>query len=156
MLIAPHALTGATLALIVPNKALALLLALGSHFMFDFFLPHWNPSIFTELKDKKKLSLNTILFIFADALLALILVLGIVFSKTWPRLDESFIVILAAFMAILPDFVKIPYYFFGSQHKLLKLYINFERKYQAKAGKFWGILTQVAVMLGCFYIASIV
>jgi len=154
MLTTPHALTGVTLVLIVPNKALALLLALLSHFMFDFFLPHWNPSIFTELKNEKKLSLNTVLFIVIDALLALIIVLTIAFTKT-SNLVSFILVMLGAFMAILPDFIEIPYYFLGSQNKLLKLYVDFERKYQAKAGKFWGTLTQLVVMAVCFYIISL-
>ena len=49
MLETPHVIVGAAIAYKVVNPALALPLALGSHFILDI-TPHWNPHLSTETK----------------------------------------------------------------------------------------------------------
>jgi len=150
MLTTPHALVG----LVIINKSpnfLGLFLALISHFILDFFLPHWNPHIYTEFKKSKKVSYSSLKIILVDGILAVILTLFIM-SKNLPNLTQTFLFGLAAFLAISPDLIAIPYYFLKQKNKLLKTYIAFERKYQSHCEVFWGMITQIIVVLVCFKI----
>ncbi len=147
MLTTPHAMIAIVIFLYIPNKFLAFFLALMSHFLFDFFFPHWNPHLFTELKNEKKLSRKTVIFIFYDALAAVIITLIVIYFKTWPNFSASVLLILVELAAVLPDLVEIPYYFLGSKNKILQKYVNFQHNHQADAGMKTDIASQVAVIL---------
>jgi len=51
----PHVVVAAAIAVNVANPALAIPLALGSHFVLEK-VPHWNPHLNTELKKFGKVS----------------------------------------------------------------------------------------------------
>jgi hypothetical protein len=150
MLTTPHALVGATLVLLIPNKGLALLLAFSSHFLFDAFLPHWNPSIYREIRQQKKLSPKTLSFIIFDALLGVMLTVGLTYWYAWPDQQLSAAIIIGSLLAILPDFIEVPFYFFHYQSKLMLNYVRFCHRFQARAEKLIGLLTQLAVIFVCF------
>ena len=153
MLSTPHVALGMSLILIIPDKILALTLALLSHFVFDFALPHWNPPLFRDYKKTKKLSFPSLLVIFFDSLLALWLIANVIyFTSSTSR--QMLYIILAAFLSILPDLVKIPVYFFKLKNELLLTYIKYEHKYQARAKAGIGILTQLVVLVACLYFIS--
>lgn len=151
MLTTPHTLLALALMLIIPNKLLALLMAFLSHFITDFFLPHWNPSIYSEHKKNHKLILSTVRFIFFDAFLAVSLMVAVIFSKAWPDLKYSLLIAVGCLLAVLPDLVEIPYYFLNSSNKLIQKYVVFQHKHQAKAGKLGGILNQLIVIFFSLY-----
>ncbi|NMB56706.1 hypothetical protein GYA19_02095 [Candidatus Beckwithbacteria bacterium] len=149
MLLTPHTIIALYLILNF-NPALALPASFVSHFLFDFFFPHWNPHLFTEMKENGKLSWNTLKVIFGDALLALGLTLFFAFKKL-PNYQEAFFILIAAFLAILPDIIEIPYYFLKSKNGILKKIINFEHLHQAKANKFWGSFSQIVLIIICLW-----
>ncbi len=146
MLTTPHALVGAFILLTTPNFFLGCFLALLSHFLLDFFIPHWNPHLYTEIKKNKKVSKSSLKIIILDALIANILLLAIALklALSWKKIALLWI---GAFWAIFPDLVEIPYYFFNWKNKYLNKYINFEHKNQSNGNLFWGLVTQTLVIL---------
>jgi hypothetical protein len=150
MLELPHAVIGATIATKVGNPFLALPLALLAHFLLDI-LPHWNPHIFTEMQATGKVSKKSVTIIIVDALLAFIIGLYMAF-QFWPDTNRVILVLLGAFMGVVPDLIEAPYFFFHSKNELLLKLIKFQGKFQWKTSPFVGILTQIIVLLLCFFV----
>jgi len=152
MLTTPHLLIGVYLVKKIPSLWVALPTAFISHLLFDAFFPHWNPHLFTEKEKKGKPSNHSLTIIFLDALIG-----GVLFLITsYPLLLKSqfqdfFFLSLGGLMAILPDIIEIPYFFFNSKNKLLVKYINFGHEHQCNTSPFWGMLTQVLFTAAIFY-----
>lgn len=151
MLTTPHLLVGAYLVSKIPTLWVALPTALLSHFLLDFCIPHWNPHLYTEKNQKGKISKNSLKIIILDSLTGGVLFLITAFPLLKNNLQEFLFLSLGGLMAILPDIIEIPYFFFNSQNRLLKRYIQFEHDHQCNASPFWGILTQVLLTGVVFY-----
>lgn len=149
MLITPHILIGLYLASSY-QPIFAWPAAFVSHLIFDFFYPHWNPHIYSELKNKGHFGQNTLKTIAADLFISLIITLIIMF-KNIPNTQIVISLMVAGFMSILPDLLVIPFFFFKSKNGILKKIINFEHKYQADAGKFWGLISQLFIIILCLW-----
>ena len=147
MITTPHTLVGLAIVRLFPHP-ISLPLAFLSHFLMDFFFPHWNPHLYTEMKKDGKVSTKSKEIIVIDGLIAVMLTLSVMY-RSLPNLNLSLLYGTAAFLAVLPDLIKIPYCFLGFKHKLLKKYIDFEHKYQASASLFCGITTQLLLVLAC-------
>ncbi len=148
MLELAHALTGGVIAYKIGNPALSLPLALASHFAIDL-LPHWNPHISTEKKKLGFLSRKTTFFILADCLVGLTFGLFLAF-KTLPDTKRMFFVLMGCFLAILPDLIEAPFFFFNKKGKFLKIFIKFQGRLQFNVGFWPGMLFQafyVSVLL---------
>ncbi|MBI4059321.1 hypothetical protein HY404_03730 [Candidatus Microgenomates bacterium] len=146
----PHVLVGAAIAAKVGNPALALPLALASHFVLDM-LPHWNPSIHSQLKSLGKVANPTKKLIAVESTLALIAGL-LVATTVLPNYYHAVVVILGAFMGVLPDVVEIPYYFWGQRGgKLMLAYVNFNRSIQNDVPMLPGILVQILVSVAAIW-----
>lgn len=141
MLEFPHAMVGAAIATLIPVPAIALPLALASHFITDY-IPHWNPR--TE-KDGS-FSKVSITIIALDCLLAL----GIG-SFIALRSPQPWVVLMACFLAVLPDVVEIPHFFFHQRIKLIEKLLFFQKKHQFNVTLAQGLFTQLIVVLICFY-----
>ena len=148
MLITPHVLVGLVIIKIFPYPLGAFLLVLLSHFFLDFFIPHWNPHIYTEMKKNKKINLSSLVIILIDGLITT-LIFTYLSYQALPNFGKIIIYGLTAFFSILPDLIEVPYYFFGSKNKKLISYVNFAHKYQSDGNVFWGVITQVLVILVC-------
>jgi hypothetical protein len=98
-----HALTGASIAIVVDKPMLAIPLAFLSHFACDA-LPHFDD---TE-RNKGKAYFNTVLSI--DATLCALLVLGLYFLMPTAWLVPA----AAAFAATSPDFMWIKHWLKGT------------------------------------------
>jgi hypothetical protein len=145
MLSTPHVLVALVIISRLPNFT-GLILALLSHFVLDFFIPHWNPHLYTEISKNKKISPKSIAIILADGLIAVAFTLYFMMQRL-PFFNQAFLVGLAAFLAVLPDFIEIPYYFLNYEARWIVKYVEFEHQYQSTAAFFWGIATQVVVIL---------
>jgi len=150
MLELPHAVIGATIAAKVGNPFFALPLAFLAHFLLDI-LPHWNPHIFTEMQSTGKVSKKSVTIIVVDALLALIAGLFMAF-QFWPDINRVIIILLGAFVGVLPDLIEAPYFFLHSKNEFLLKLIKFQGKFQWKTSPFVGILTQIIVLLLCWLV----
>lgn len=144
MLTTPHVLVALVIISRLPNFA-GLILSLMSHFFLDFFIPHWNPHLYTEMSQNKKVSPNSIAIILADGLIAVIFTLYFMIQKL-PFFNQAFVIGLAAFLAVLPDFIEIPYYFLNYKARWMVKYVEFEHQYQSNGVFFWGIVTQLLVV----------
>ena len=141
MLETPHVALGVAIAVAIPNPLISIPLAFASHFALDM-VPHWNPHINTEMKKYGKLTNPTLFIIAVD--LALALILTIFTGKTNPY------IYLASLMSILPDIAEGPYFLFGWRNKYLDIILRFQRSIQANANIFWGLLTQIIILVACF------
>lgn len=149
MLLTPHILLGIYFALFY-NPILAIPAALISHLLVDFFLPHWNPHLFTEMKNCGQLCQKTLIIIAIDCLLAGSFV-AYFLIQNMNNLPKILVILVCSLLSILPDIIEIPYYFLKSKNKILVAFINFNHKYQAKAGFFWGSLSQLVLSAVCLW-----
>jgi hypothetical protein len=145
MLTTPHVITGLAIMKLSPNPWVGLLMAFLSHFILDFFVPHWNPHLFTEHSQNGRLSKSTLIIIAVDGLLALT-ALGAVSFFAYPDTTRIAFYFGASLAATLPDLVEVPYYFLNCKNKLLASYVNFEHHNQAKEGIILGSLTQIIII----------
>lgn len=145
MLETPHVALGIAIAVAIPNPIISIPLAFASHFVLDM-VPHWNPHINTEMKKYGKLTNPTFFIIGVDLTLALILT--IIVAKSNPY------IYLASFMSILPDIAEGPYFLWGWRNKYLDKILRFQVSIQARANMFWGLLTQILIILGALYIIA--
>jgi len=145
----PHTVVGAAIALKISNPALAIALALTSHFVLDL-IPHWNPHLYTEIKENGKISFQSkklVIFDTAGSIVAGILIA----SFALPNFDRFLTVIIACLAAVLPDLVEAPYFFLGVKNKLLQKWIVFQRSIQFNIDLPLGALTQILVLLTAFW-----
>lgn len=147
MLTTPHALVGLAIIKYFPNP-LGLVLAFLSHYLIDFSLPHWNPHIYTEFKKQGRISSTSFRIIILDGLIAVAFTLFVMWTSL-PNLGLAFLYGIGSFIAVLPDALEIPYYFFGIKSKFLKKYASLCHRFQVDASFFWGVLTQILVILAC-------
>lgn len=137
-------IVGAAIATAVANPALALPLALGSHFVLDK-IPHWNPHLLTETKKYGKPTGKSTLIVTADVSASLVVSLSIA-SLALPDNIKALTILAACFLAILPDVVEGPYFFLNIRPKFIEKWINFQRAFQINTSFVPGVLTQVVTV----------
>ncbi len=137
-----HALIGTVIAAKIGNPALGIPLAIISHFIADA-IPHWDTA--TNGNGKFKLERNVFYNTIADISLGFILsYLLIFFLFPQTNLLYAFILII---MAQLPDYLTAPYYFFAIKNPLFKSMYRFQKIFDRKLDKPWGIITQIIFLL---------
>lgn len=141
----PHAIVGAVIATKVGNPALALPLALGSHFALEF-VPHWNPHLNRELKKFGKVTKQSFYFVLGDSLLALIAG-SFIASFALPDAKKFLIIMLGAFFAVLPDVIEAPFYFLKARHTFYNKYIPFKKSIQNDTTLLPGLASQIATII---------
>ncbi|MDP1743407.1 MAG: hypothetical protein Q8L51_01320 [Candidatus Amesbacteria bacterium] len=150
MLELPHVLVGAAIGVTVSNPVLSLPLSLLSHFATDY-LPHWNPHINTEIKKYGSITQQSLLILAADSGGALVLGSSIAYLKS-QSLSQFLVIMACCLMAVLPDVLEIPYYFFKQKISWMEKLIDFQRAHQWNVPALWGVLAQIIVSLGAFFI----
>ncbi len=141
MIETPHVVVGAAIAMKVANPALALPLALGSHFVLDK-VPHWNPHLFTETKKFGKPSKRSTFIVATDIITSIIIGISIA-RLALPDTTAFLTVIAACFLSVLPDIVEGPYFFLNFRPKLIERWIKFQRSFQVNVNFIPGMLTQI-------------
>lgn len=134
MLITPHAVTGATIAVLVPHPFLALPLAVASHFVLDS-MPHWQEIVYPY-----DVTWKTWLRIPIDIVVAVTLVTLII--QTHP--GQAPLIVLSTLAAIAPDADTL-LIIWKKPHKIrwLKKFFDWHNKIQWETKSFWGVVTQV-------------
>jgi hypothetical protein len=153
MLETPHVVVGAAIATKVVNPALALPLALASHFILDK-VPHWNPHLYTETQKLGHPAKKTTSIAILDVGIALVTGLFIA-SKFSGDLGKVILILACCLISVLPDLIKWPYYYLGKRWKLLTKWVLFERSIQVNA-TFWpGLFSQgLIIASGIWWIFS--
>ena len=139
MVLTPHILTGAAIIANVQNPILGLILVFLSHYFLDL-LPQREYSINSIEQRNWKGSIPDFLKVFLDIFFALI----ILFLIT----DYTYLILIAAFLSILPDGFSLLHYIFPKS-KLLEKHLKLHAVINFALGKktfpFWGILVQIMV-----------
>lgn len=135
-----HALIGTIIAAKVGNPALAIPIAIGSHFLADS-LPHWDTGTNRKLKSRKAFFTETMLDVLLGFVLSWLLIVWI-FPST--SLIYAFLIII---MAQLPDWLTAPYLFFNLNFFPFKNIYHFQKIFDNKLDRPWGVINQVAVII---------
>ncbi len=142
MLSIAHAITGAFIADTLPSPWLFIPLALASHFILDH-VHHYDAG--TGLHEGKRKLYVAAVFAFLDLVGAAVL-LALIWRQTPTHFTWQ--IWLAAFVAILPDILESTELFFHRPLKILQpLYSFHEYIHRSTKNPFWGILTQVILVV---------
>jgi len=158
MWMTPHTLAGIAIVTKIQNPVISLPLAFASHYLLDF-IPHWTTRPSFHGKEGKVL--------FFD--FSISLGLGLFFAFQYPFLSSEFLIIIAgAFLANLPDGLRVPQMLkhkktekLQDQHFLDSFHSKADQDvsvfngtiFKFLEGKIWvGILTQIVIVLVCLFL----
>ncbi len=144
MLETPHIAVGAAIAMKVVNPALAIPLALGSHFLLEK-IPHWNPHLNTEMEKYGKVTKKSTVIVIIDVCTSLALGFFIA-SKALPSTSHAATILVASLASVLPDVIEGPYFFLGIKSKYINKWISFQKSIQVNTSIVPGLLTQVIII----------
>jgi len=149
MLETPHVVVGAAIATKVVNPALAIPLALASHFILDK-VPHWNPHLYTETQKLGHPAGKTTKIALLDVGIAL--ASGLFIASRFSQDPGKVVLILScSLVSVLPDLIKWPYYYLGKRWKYLVKWVLFERSIQVNADFWPGVISQGLIIIAGFW-----
>jgi len=153
MLLTPHTIVGVTVAASITNPLIAVPLSFLLHFAGDF-LPHWD--FYTNTTKEQKISGWRPLAVMLDFGVAIALGLSSTLYALWVLNDTAFAltVFLCGIASVLPDALTGPSIYMKDAPTFFKLMHSFQRKINNSANMFYGILTQLAVVLTCFVLLA--
>jgi hypothetical protein len=143
-----HAIIGTVIAAKIGNPALAIPIALVSHLLADR-VPHWDPATNIKKKGKERLLLDSAMDVFLSY--ALSYLITYYFFPETNILYVFLIVVCSQFF----DWLTAPYYFFNIKLAPFYLSYKFQKMFDRKLDKPWGIITQAVVVLTILLIAII-
>jgi hypothetical protein len=148
MTVTGHAIIGTVIAAKIGNPALAIPIALGSHFLADA-IPHWDPGYHRKFKSKRKLFTQS----FVDLILSFVLAyLLIVFLFPWTNLPYALLII---FVSELPDWITVPYLFLDWDFPPFSSMHDFQKRFDIHLGPPWGIINQVIAVTAVILLGKI-
>jgi len=128
------------------HPALAIPLAMGSHFILDI-APHWNPHLHHETIKYGQPTKKSIIIVIADSSLAL-LVGSYIAYKALPNTALALTILAACLAAVLPDLIEAPYYFLKKKSALIEKWIAWHRSIQAGTSKVkFGLISQLLTII---------
>lgn len=142
-----HAVLGTVIAAKVGNPLLAIPLALISHFAADA-IPHWDTGIGWRKKTKQRFLVESATDVVIGYLISFFL-LVLLFPET--NLWYTFLIIT---VSQLPDWLMAPYLFLKSNFPLFKYAYTIQHRLNQTLNNPWGIINQVAVLLGTIIFAK--
>lgn len=147
MLLTPHILAGVAIVTLVQNPTLGLIFVLLSHYFLDFF-PHKEYSIKNIQSGYWKKVLPDFLKVFSD--------IGLGFLIVFLIRGYSPLILIAAFLAILPDSGSLIHYIFPKNRLLKKHWVLHSAintiSENKKIPAFWGIVSQTVIMAIAIYL----
>ena len=143
-----HALIGTVIAAKIGNPALAIPIALGSHFLADA-LPHWDTGTNREKKSKTRFVVESTIDLLLGFILSWVLIV-LLFPST--NLLYAFIIII---VSQLPDWLTAPYLFLDWKFPPFTWIYEFQKKFDTEKQLPWGFINQVVVVVGLILLAKI-
>lgn len=134
-----HALIGTVIAAKIGNPALAVPIALASHFLADAF-PHWDTGYHRKQNGKRKFFIQSVIDVLAGFVLSYA-VINIFFPST--NLLYAFFIILAA---QAPDWLTVPYLFFDIKSAPFCWIYKLQKVFDRSMGMPWGVIDQIAIV----------
>ncbi|HEX6509281.1 MAG TPA: hypothetical protein VF221_16765 [Chloroflexota bacterium] len=140
MLVAPHAAAGAAIGALVPVPALALPLAVASHFVLDV-VPHWQETLSPYTPTRRTWLRIPIDFVVAAGVTAILARRSRGRSLVW----------LSAGFGTLPDIDSLLYLIPGSKGRfaLVRPYLGWHAGIQHETSSLWGLFPQIGLVLAC-------
>lgn len=135
-----HALIGTVIAAKVGNPVLAVPIAIASHFLADAF-PHWDTGTNKKQKSRRTFIIESAFDVLLGFVLSWLLITW-VFPET--NLGYAFLIII---MAQLPDWLTIPYLFFGLKLPFFYSVYRLQKIFDTRLGLPWGFINQAAAIL---------
>ena len=139
MLTTAHAVTGATIGVLVPNPWVAVPLAIGSHFILDR-VPHWQETLAPYTPTHK-----TYVRIPIDLTLSLILVTIV---ASWHP-SAALSVWLGAVFANAPDLDTFTIIMPHLRQGFIARFYQWHSDIQRETSSMWGVATQVGLVIAC-------
>ncbi|OGH47979.1 MAG: hypothetical protein A3A51_05185 [Candidatus Levybacteria bacterium RIFCSPLOWO2_01_FULL_39_10] len=137
-----HAVIGTVIAASIPNPVIAIPLALASHVVADLF-PHWDPGTNRKEKTNQEFLSGAMIDVGFSYILTFLL---IVFLFPQTDLLYAYIVVFAAQFF---DWAASPYTFFKVKNPpIFQWFYRFQKKFDNRLDKPWGIISQVAALAG--------
>lgn len=142
-----HAVIGTVIAAKIGNPALAIPIAVASHIVADM-VPHWDPATNSRKKGDTRLFTDSAIDVVVSFVIAYLLAFYF-----FPAVSISYL-FLIVFCAQALDWLTMPYYFFNLDVPPFNWIYRFQKLFDAKLDKPWGILTQALVVLFILYLAT--
>lgn len=141
-----HAVIGTVIAAKIGNPALAIPLAIASHFVADL-LPHWDTGYHRAHKSKIRFFIQS----FVDVAFSFVLsYLLIYFLFQGTSIRYAFLIVA---MAQLPDWLTAPYLFFDIKYPPFIWVYRLQKIFDRKLDKPWGFLNQVVILAAIVLLA---
>lgn len=143
-----HALVGTVIAAKVGNPALAIPIALASHFLCDA-LPHWDTGHGRENQTKTRFVTATVIDVLLSFILAYLLIV-LFFPAT--NLLYAFIIII---ICQLPDWLTVPYLFLNWKFAPFNWIYEIQKRFDSSIGLPWGFVNQVVAIIALIVLAKV-
>lgn len=138
-----HSLIGVSLAKFIPNPFIALTVAFFSNFLLDL-VPHWD----TGTNWRKRPIIKTVIYTGIDVLLGLVLCLFLFGGKV-----NLFYLLALVLAATLVDYLEAPYLFLNWNFFPFKQFYQLSSKLHHKDASWFGIFTQVIVVVPILFLS---
>ena len=139
---------GTVIAAKIGNPALAVPIALGSHFLADA-LPHWDTGTNRDKKSATRFFVETLADLTIGFILSWLLIV-LFFPST--SLLYAFIIII---VAQSPDWLTAPYLFLNWNFPPFSTIYNCQKKFDKELDIPWGFINQVVVLTALVFLAKI-
>jgi hypothetical protein len=143
-----HALVGTVIAAKVGNPALAIPIAIASHFLCDA-LPHWDTGYAREKESKKRFVTATTIDVVLGFVLSYLVII-LFFPAT--SLLYAFAIIITA---QLPDWLTAPYLFLDWDFPPFNWFYQCQKKFDSSIGLPWGMVNQVVVVIALILLVKV-
>jgi hypothetical protein len=143
-----HALIGTVIAAKVGNPALAVPIALASHFLADA-LPHWDTGTNRHKKSRFRFVVESSIDLMLGFILSWILIVWL-FPQT--NLVYAFFIIL---VSQSPDWLTAPYLFLNWKIPPFTWIYEFQKRFDTEKDLPWGFINQVVALLIIILLAKV-
>ncbi|MEK7534697.1 MAG: hypothetical protein AAB600_05230 [Patescibacteria group bacterium] len=143
-----HAVIGTIIAAKIGNPALSIPIAIASHIVADA-IPHWDTATNLAQKGQKKVIFDSLIDLVIGFILSYILIV-VVFPKT--SLPYTFFLILVSQSL---DWLMVPYRLFNINFPIFRWSYKFQKLFDNRQDKPWGIINQVAVLILLVILAKV-
>jgi len=145
-----HAVIGTVIAATVVNPLIAIPLALASHIVADLF-PHWDPGTNRTKKSHSEFFSGAAIDVASSFIITFLLVIFL-FPET--NLIYAYIIVFAAQFF---DWASAPFIFFKIKNPpIFEWFYWFQKKFDNRMDKPWGIIGQVAVLVGLVLVVLLI
>lgn len=143
-----HAVVGTVIAVAIPNPIIGIPLAVLSHIAADLF-PHWDIGTNRDKKPHDRFVVEAVGDVIFSYLISILLVLTL-----FPQTDITYALVMV-FAAQFLDWASAPFVFFKIKKPIFfNLVYRFQKTFDNRLDKPWGIIGQVSVLIVLILLAT--